>query len=170
MDIYLRHRSLDGVTAIFRDNTAVELCNYVEEWKRDEKEMHELAEEKKGRLILYNYTDLRRKIVNVPRQTLNCFLSLLPEETLTRCRQLVGESKTLFDLISVYPTEIVSFARFNRAVRQAAERLEDIRSAGSEICLLIDLMAKNKLGNLETYNAKKIEALNSITVLKNKVD
>jgi len=27
-------------------------------------------------------------------------------------------------MISVYPTEIVSFARFNKAVKQASERLE----------------------------------------------
>jgi hypothetical protein len=79
VDIYLRHKELDSMTAIFKDNNGVELCNYVEEWKRDEKEMHELSEDKKGRLILYNYSDLRRKIINVPRQTLNCFLSLLPE-------------------------------------------------------------------------------------------
>jgi hypothetical protein len=65
--------------AIFHDNNGVELCNYVEEWKRDEKEMHELTEDKKGRLILYNFADLRRKIVGVPRQTLSQFLSLLPE-------------------------------------------------------------------------------------------
>jgi hypothetical protein len=83
---------------------------------------------------------------------------------------LIGESRSLFDLISVYPTEIVSFAKFNKAVKKASERLEDIRSSGSEICLLIDLMTKNKLGNIELYNAKKIEALNSINILKNKVD
>jgi hypothetical protein len=59
-------------------------------------------------------------------------------------------------MISIYPTEIVSFAKFNKAVKQAAERLDDIRSSGSEICLLIDLMAKNKLGNIEIYNTKKI--------------
>lgn len=52
--------------------------------------MHELTEDKKGRLILYNFADLRRKIVGIPRQTLSCFLSLLPEETLTRCRDLIG--------------------------------------------------------------------------------
>jgi hypothetical protein len=31
-------------------------------------------------------------------------------------------------------------------------------------------MTKNKLSNIEVYNAKKIEALNSINMLKNKVD
>lgn len=92
----------------------------MEEWKKDEKEMHELSEDKKGRLILYNYSDLRRKIINVPRQTLNCFLSLLPEETLARCKDLILESKALFDMISIYPTEIVSFAKFNKAVKQAS--------------------------------------------------
>ena len=32
-----------------------------------------------------------------------------------------------------------------------------------------DLMVKNKLGNLELYNAKKLEVLNSINALKAKV-
>jgi hypothetical protein len=31
-------------------------------------------------------------------------------------------------------------------------------------------MSKNKLSNLEIYNTRKIEALNSVNALKNKVD
>ena len=52
----------------------------------------------------------------------------------------------------------------------SGERLDDIRSSGSEICLMVDLMVKNKLGNLEFYNSKKMEVLNSINALKVKVD
>ena len=83
---------------------------------------------------------------------------------------LVTESYSLLNSISVYPTEIYSFANFNKSVKLAAERLEDIRSSGSEICLMVDLMGKNKLGNLELFNTKKIEVLNSINALKAKVD
>lgn len=72
--------------------------------------------------------------------------------------------------ISNYPTDIVTFAKFNKSVRMASERLDDIRAAGSEICLLIDLMGKNKLGNLEAFNAKKVETLNAINALKAKVE
>jgi len=35
---------------------------------------------------------------------------------------------------------------------------------------MVDLMGKNKLGNLELYNTKKIEVLNSISALKSKVE
>ena len=41
--------------------------------------MNELSEEKKGKLLIYNYNQLRKNIVNIPKQTLNCFFSLLPE-------------------------------------------------------------------------------------------
>ena len=72
-------------------------------------------------------------------------------------------------MITVYPTEIFAFAAYTRAVRNASERLDDIRADGSEICLLIELMSKNKLGNLEFYNSRKIQALNAIATLKGKV-
>ena len=35
---------------------------------------------------------------------------------------------------------------------------------------MVDLMVKNKLGNLEFYNSKKMEVLNSINALKVKVE
>jgi len=48
--------------------------------------MHELSEDKKGKLILYNYSDLRKKIIHEPKKTLTYFFQLLPEETATRCK------------------------------------------------------------------------------------
>ena len=142
----------------------------VNQWKQDEKEMSELNEDKKGRLLLFNYAHFRRNIINLPKNTLANFFALLPDETAARCRKLIAEARTLLDSISSYPTEIYSFADFNKAVRLAAERLEDIRSTGSEICLMVELMGKNKLGNLDLFNTKKLEVLNSINALKSKVD
>ena len=55
-------------------------------------------------------------------------------------------------------------------MKEAAERLEDLRAIGSEICLFVDLMQRNKIPNLEICNAKKAEALNTIQALKAKVD
>ena len=95
LTIYLRHKELDSMPNIFKNNNAVELCNEVEQWKRDEKQMHQLADEKNGRLILYNYTELRKKIINSPKSTLNCFLSLLPEQFIRICKHLMTESKVL---------------------------------------------------------------------------
>lgn len=43
VDIYLRHKELNSMASIFKENNGVELCNSVEEWKKDEKEMHELS-------------------------------------------------------------------------------------------------------------------------------
>ena len=158
------------MTCIFEYNGAVDMCQLVEEWKSDEKEMHSLPEDRRGKLLLYNYSGLRKEIISVPKETLSTFFGLLPEQTKSRCSQLTAEAKSLLDMISTYPTEIFAFAAYTRAVRNASERLEDIRGAGSEICLLIDLMSKNKLGNLEFYNGRKIEALNAIAALKGKVE
>ena len=89
IEIYVRHRGLASMANIFRENNGVELCNFVEQWKRDEKEMAGLVEEKRGRLLLYNYAELRRNIVGAPKQTLSAFFALLPDETALRCRNLM---------------------------------------------------------------------------------
>ena len=123
IEIYMRHRQLETIATIFKESNGVELCNYVDQWKRDEKEMSQLSEDKKGKMLLYNYSQFRRNIINLPKQTLASFFSLLPEETSIRCRDLIVEAKSLFDSISSYPTDIVSFAKFNKAVKLAAERL-----------------------------------------------
>lgn len=82
-----------------------------------------LPEDKKGHLLLYNYTELRKNIIHLPKQTLASFFALLPEETSQRCRDLTAEARGLLESISIYPTDIISFAKFNKAVRAAAERL-----------------------------------------------
>jgi hypothetical protein len=120
IEIYLRHSGVGAMEKMFGENSGVELCGFVEQWKKDEREMQELAEDKRGRLLLYNYAELRKKIVHAPRHTLAAFFGLLPEHTSARCRQLVTECRALLEGISVYPTEIVSFARFSRGVREAA--------------------------------------------------
>ena len=66
------------MSGLFVDNGAVDLCGLVEEWKKDEKEMHTLPEDKRGNLLLYNYTNLRKKIITVPKDTLTNFFGLLP--------------------------------------------------------------------------------------------
>jgi len=81
--------------------------------------------------LLYNYAVFRKNIINLPKQTLINFFSLLPSETSSRCMDLVTECYSLLNSISVYPTEIYSFAGFSKSVKLAGERLEDIRSAGS---------------------------------------
>ena len=57
--------------------------------------MAELSEDKKGTLLLYNFSQFRKNIINLPKQTLACFFSLLPEKTSMRCRDLIAESKAL---------------------------------------------------------------------------
>ena len=58
----------------------------VDQWKRDEREMGELNEDKKGKLLLFNYADFRKNIINLPKQTLSNFFTLLPSETASRCQ------------------------------------------------------------------------------------
>jgi hypothetical protein len=123
IDIYRRHKQLDNMTGIFQDNNAVELCGMVDQWKKDEREMAALHEDKRGQLFLYNYGDFRRNIINLPKQTLSSFFTLLPEETSSRCRQVTSESRTLLNSINIYPTEIYGFASFSKSVKLAGERL-----------------------------------------------
>jgi hypothetical protein len=58
-------------------------------------------------------------MVSAPSQTLASFLSVLPEETSSKCRNLSHESKVLLDMINVYPIDIKSFVSFNKCVRIA---------------------------------------------------
>ena len=60
IQIYLRHKELSDMTCIFENNGAVDMCQLVEEWKSDEKEMHSLPEDRRGKLLLYNYAGLRK--------------------------------------------------------------------------------------------------------------
>lgn len=61
----------------------------VEKWKMDERDMGELSEDKKGRLLLFNYATFRKHIINMPKQTLANFFSHLPSETTSQCQAIV---------------------------------------------------------------------------------
>lgn len=88
IEVFLRHKSLEDMSTIFSQSTGVDLCTYVEQWKQDEKTMAQLPEEKKGSLLLYNYSALRKHIIGIPRQTLTNFFALLPQETSLRSQEL----------------------------------------------------------------------------------
>ena len=57
--------------------------------------MQLLPDNKNAGLLVFNYTELRKKIISAPSQSLSLFINTLPEETSSKCRNLLHESRIL---------------------------------------------------------------------------
>jgi hypothetical protein len=84
---------LPNAKELFTQHTASEYCQLVREWKQDNQDIQLLPDNKSAGLLVFNYSELRKKMVSAPNQTLIAFLQHLPEETSSRCRDLLHESK-----------------------------------------------------------------------------
>lgn len=90
INIYTKHKSLPTIKEIFAQNTAAECAQYVREWKQDNQVMGLLPENNKdAKLLVFNYSELKKKIMSAPSQTLASFIAHLPEEASSRCRDLL---------------------------------------------------------------------------------
>ena len=82
-----------------------------------------MPEKKSGGLLIFDFTSLRKKIINAPKDSLNAFLSMLPSEVSRRCSDISSEVKKLLERINVYPNSIFAFAKFTQNVKAASDVL-----------------------------------------------
>ena len=65
LKIYAKHKNLDKMEDILKNNTALELQQFVREWQQDHIAMEELPDKEVG-ILKFDFSILRKRMIHIP--------------------------------------------------------------------------------------------------------